>query len=96
MGQYKLEDGEQWEEDAFLHPPHFCPNCGESLDKPVIFWNDCHRPRTEENPYKQIGYDCYCPRCHWIGDILPAEDMEIVEKITGPSIPYKNLSEKHE
>ena len=78
--KYKLKIGEQWEGDALNHYPHYCPNCGESLQKPISFWIDSHRPSTAEEPFKGVGYDCYCKNCHWSGDILPNADKFIVEE----------------
>ena len=91
MKTYELKEGEEWEEDALHHPPHFCPNCGEPMSKPISFWDDSSRESTVEHPFKGVGYDCYCSECHWSGDITPDVDQGIVEKRMKPSISFKKL-----
>jgi hypothetical protein len=78
--KYKLKEWEKYDDEAYYHIPHFCPNCGESLSEPISYWADSHRQSTIDNPFKGLGYDCWCDNCHWSGDILPDMDRDIVEK----------------
>jgi hypothetical protein len=90
---YKLKEWERWEDEALYHFPHYCPNCGEHLNKPITYWADSSRPSTPENPFRSIGYDCYCENCHWSGNIEPDADREIIEKRIEPTkfvkFPFK-------
>lgn len=68
-----------------LHPPNYCPNCGETLPQTEIhrmpFWVDSGRRETPKNPFKGIGYDSFCPNCSWSGDIIPDDDRDVVHNI---------------
>jgi len=64
-----------------LHPPKYCPNCGKPIKDIVEYWVDSSRPETPDNPYKGVGYDCYCGNCGWSGCIEPDADREIVHRI---------------
>ena len=70
--------------DVEKHPPKFCPNCGAPLKDIVEYWVDSSRPETPENPYRGIGYDCYCEKCGWSGNIEPDEDVNIVHEVRKP------------
>lgn len=90
--EYKLKSGEQWEKDALLHYPHFCPNCGHHLNSVQPYWEDSSRPETIDNPFKGMGYDCYCRTCHWSGSIIPDADREVVDNINDRiSRPFRCL-----
>ncbi len=89
---YKLKEGEKFEDDAISHSPHYCPNCGQGLINSMnaSFWRDSGRASTTEEPFKGVGYDCYCETCHWVGDIFPCEDSQIVEKRM-EFVPYEKV-----
>ncbi len=80
MPKYKLKKDEKWEDEALYHPPHYCTNCGKSMRKPQSYWVDSSRPSTPDNPFRGVGYDCYCEHCHWFGEINPGADSCVVEK----------------
>lgn len=90
LKRYKLKEYEEWEDDAFYHYPHYCPNCGKPLSSIQSYWDDSSRPSTPENPFRGIGYDCYCDDCHWSGDIIPDKDRGIIEK-RNELMKYKRL-----
>jgi hypothetical protein len=79
--KYQLKEWETWESEAIFHPPKFCPNCGKPLKDYYEYWVDSSRPETPDNPYKGVGYDCYCPHCEWSGNIEPDLDRDIVHEI---------------
>lgn len=88
--KYKLKEDEEWEDTALMHFPHYCPNCGNSMSKPQPYWADSSRESTPENPFKGTGYDCYCPYCHWSGEIIPDVDRRIVER-RQETLPYSEV-----
>jgi len=49
--------------------PKYCPNCGHSLKevKMGVVAISC----IED---KSTGYDCYCRKCGWSGDIWPDDE----------------------
>jgi len=77
---YKLKEWEQWESQAIKHPPKFCPSCGKPIIKYQEYWADSSRISSPENPFKGIGYDCFCKYCSWSGNIEPDSDSDIVEE----------------
>lgn len=81
---YKLKSWEKWESEAVKHPPKFCPNCGTKLtDNIQEYWADSSRKATVDNPFKDVGYDCYCENCKWSGNIEPDADTDIIDETTG-------------
>ena len=65
-----------------LHPPNFCPSCGGKLrDDKQPFWADSARMEQPDDPFRGIGYDCYCENCGWSGDIVPDADWDVVHNI---------------
>jgi len=50
--------------------PKYCPNCAAPLqDK----YNAVAIESTEQN---LTGYDCYCSKCKWSGDIWPDDEAD--------------------
>jgi hypothetical protein len=79
--EYKLKKVETWEDEAELHPPKFCPNCGTKLDKrPIQYWCDSNRPSTQDDSFRGVGYDTFCDKCDWRGNIAPDSDMYVIQK----------------
>lgn len=52
----------------FMTKPNYCPNCGKPLDEEYSAIGIAH---TEGNT---TGYDCYCSKCEWSGDIWPDDE----------------------
>lgn len=77
---YILEYWEKWESEAEKHPPKYCPNCGAILENIQEYWTDSSRISSPANPFKSIGYDCYCKSCKWSGDIECHADLGIVDE----------------
>jgi len=77
---YKLKEWETWESEVEKHPPRFCPNCAEPLSIIQEYWSDSNRKSSPDNPFKGIGYDCYCKLCRWSGNIEPDADSDIVNE----------------
>lgn len=48
-----------------MRRPIYCPSCGRSFPE-----EDASKPLVEI----EGGYDCYCPRCWWSGDVMPDEE----------------------
>mgnify|MGYP001609832769 CR=1 FL=1 len=46
--------------------PKFCPHCGARLDDPNGAYST-----TTTGPSPKTGWDCFCDRCSWSGDIFP-------------------------
>ena len=77
---YVLEPYEKWESETEKHPPKFCPRCRAELKDIQTYWADSSRFSSPENPFRGIGYDCYCSSCGWSGSIEPDEDLSIVDE----------------
>lgn len=78
-----------------IHPPLHCPNCGAELPKTqehrMPFWVDSAREETHEKPFRGIGYDTYCPKCDWSGDIIPDSDRNKVHNIGKDGKVYEGI-----
>ena len=48
--------------------PNYCPNCGAALEGENSVVGIQH---TDESV---AGYDCYCSKCEWRGDIWPDDE----------------------
>jgi hypothetical protein len=53
---------------------NYCPNCGKELEKD----RGTQCPLLEPIPDIDIfwGFDVYCVKCNWSGDIRPDKDIE--------------------
>ena len=51
--------------------PNYCPNCGHSIKE--VEMSAVAIVSTE---YKSTGYDCYCPKCEWSGNIWPDDEAD--------------------
>jgi len=62
------------------HPPQCCPNCGVLLEDIQSYWSHSDWLEIDDKPFFGIGYDCYCGKCGWSGNIEPDLDSEIMHQ----------------